>query len=795
MLPQGNAVLGHRGHVINRFFLLFVSLVLVLTWIVPAALRGPTTAGTAHAGGGAAREAAPAGVRAFLDRHCVSCHEGSEAAGDFDAVALDPEAQDQTSLHALLAIRDRVATGEMPPPEMDPPAPQEIGALLTAIDRRLEVGVPALEADPGRVVLRRLSREEYRRTVRDLLGLDFNPSDRFPTDDLAYGFDNIGGALTISPLLLEKYAEAAQEIAARTISLEDPDNPRVRRFEAESMDCTLGENQGVHGSIRNLYSNAEVTARVRLPRDGEYLIRAGVFGQQAGPDPARMAFLADGRQVEAVDVPESGPELATKEHRLRLSEGSHVLGIGFINDYYQPDATDPSQRDRNLVVDYVEVVGPLDRLPLSKGHAWLFALDKQKGKPGRRAKPLLEALVSRAWRRKGKPSEIRRLQQLVETVVEDEQGHFVEGVQRALAAVLVSPHFLFRLEPGAKVGKGRVADLKDEAMAVRLSYFLWSSLPDEALFEAARRRRLRTSEGLLAEARRMLADPKAEALASNFCVQWLELRSLEHVEPDPERFPGFTDTLRHSMRREAELFFYAVLREGLDVRTLLDADFSYVDRHLAAHYGLAPIEGDGFVRVALPDKRRGGILTQAGVLTVTSNPTRTSPVKRGKWVLLQILDQAPPPPPPGADNLDEEAVVQSASTLREHLAQHRERVECASCHVRMDALGLAFENYDAVGRWREQHGGKAIDASGTLPGGVQIADARALKPLLARDVAYLRCLLGKLFTYAVGRPPAAYDDLVIFDAARRMASRQVTLEELILTIVQMDAFRKRAAGE
>lgn len=729
---------------------------------------------------------------AFLARWCATCHAGEkpEAGLDLGALALDPPRLEV--LTRLLEVRQRVVAAEMPPAGGERPTADEVRGFVAALDGVLTAGDAALPPDPGRVLVRRLSRFEYGRTVKHLLALDYEAGAAFPADDLAYGFDNVGDVLSVSPLLLEKYADAAAEIARRAVWLEDPDHPPVRRFEAEGMTSSLGA-ESQRGDGAGLFSNGSVTVRVDLPRDGEYLLRARAFGQQAGPDPCRMAFLVDQKPLATVDVPETRAAPAVKEHRLRLTAGAHEVGVAFTNDHYRPSDPDPTQRDRNLVVDWVEVVGPVDRLEVPASHRRLFAKDPGKGPPKARATPILRDLVPRAWRRPVTAEEVSRLAALVQGAV-DRGQRFEEGVGLALQAVLVSPHFLFRLEPGAATGAGgSPRDLDGYAIATRLSYFLWSSLPDEPLLAEAARGRLSDPEVLAAQAKRMLADAKAWALAENFAVQWLELRNLATASPDPERFPGF-DALRVPMRREAEYLFGEVLRERRDVRDLLAPDFTYLNAPLAAHYGIPGVEGEVFRKVALTAGGRGGVLTLAGVLTVTSNPTRTSPVKRGKWVLENVLDAPPRPPLPGVDSLDETAVVRSAASLRERLETHRAKPECAVCHARMDALGFALERYDPIGRRREQDEGGPVDARGLLPDGRALDGPEALRAALRDDAAFLRCLAKKLFTFALGRTPTPRDALALFARVAALEGSRVTLEDLVVAIVRMEAFRQRRPG-
>ncbi len=733
-------------------------------------------------------------AKPFLDTHCAVCHSGASPEGGLDLAGFTVDPPSLRDVGRLLDLRRRVVAAEMPPLTSERPPAEAIARFVAWADLALVAADRALPSDPGRVTVRRLSRFEYGRTMKHLLDLDFEPGAGFPADDLGYGFDNIGDVLTMSPLLLEKYADAAEEIARRAVWLEDPKNPVVRRLEAEGMVSSIGV-ESLQGDRVNLFSPGNVTAFVTLPRDGDYLLRARVFGQQAGPEPARMAFLVDEARRAPLDVPETQAAPGVREERLRLTAGRHQVGAAFTNDYYRPESPDPTQRDRNLVVDWLEVVGPVDVLPPPASHARLLAKDPgAKSSVKVRAAAVVKDLASRAWRRPASGDEVKRLVTLVEGAV-GAGKRFEEGLGLALQAVLVSPHFLFRLEPGAATGTGGTSkDLDGHTLATRLSYFLWSSLPDEALTALATRGKLTDPQALEAEARRMLADPRSKALAENFAVQWLELRNLSALAPDPQRFPGF-ERLREPLRREAELVFDAVLREKRDLRELLTARFTFVNGALAAHYGLPAVEGEELRRVELLDERRGGILALGGVLAVTSNPTRTSPVKRGKWVLENVLDAPPRPPPPGADSLDEAAATASAATLREKLEIHRQNPECATCHTRMDALGFALERYDAVGRLREEEGGRPVDTRGLLPDGRAVDGLATLRTALLDDHAFLRCLARKLFTFALGRAPTPRDEIALFALAEGLPREKPTLEDLILAVVRSEAFRKRRPGQ
>lgn len=409
------------------------------------------------------------------------------------------------------------------------------------------------------------------------------------------------------------------------------------------------------------------------------------------------------------------------------------------------------------------------------------------------ARKVLDPLVTRAYRRPVARDELRRLIEFVE-IADGNQDGFETGIRTALQAILCSPHFLFRVEmdPDPKTPHA-VRTLNEYELATRLSYFLWSSMPDEELFSQARAGTLRTN--LEGQVRRMIADPKTHALVENFAGQWLQLRNLKNVAPDPGQFQAFNDALRSDMQKETELFVEAILRTDRSILDFLDADFTFVNERLAKHYGIDGVKGDHFQKVSLQGTPRGGVLTQASVLTVTSNPTRTSPVKRGKWILENILGTPPPPPPPDAGDLSEEKTVIESASLRKRMEQHRSNPNCAACHQRMDPLGFGFENFDAIGAWREKDGKFAIDASGELPGGKTFQGPKQLRAILrtTKEAAFRRCLTEKMLTYAVGRGIEESDSWAVDGISATVAEHQNKFYSLLLAIVKSDPFQKRKA--
>jgi hypothetical protein len=408
------------------------------------------------------------------------------------------------------------------------------------------------------------------------------------------------------------------------------------------------------------------------------------------------------------------------------------------------------------------------------------------------AREIISDVMGRAFRRPPTPAEINRVVALVELA--DRNGeNFNVAVGLGIQAILVSPHFLFRVElDPPSDDPGGIRTLNDYELATRLSYFLWSSMPDDELFALARLGKLRSGDNLERQVRRMLADPKSQALVENFAGQWLQLRNLDTAAPDKGRYPDFDEPLRRAMRQETELFFAAIMKEDRSVLDFLDGDFTFVDERLARHYGIPDVKGNEFRRVQLDRHQRGGVLTHASVLTVTSNPTRTSPVKRGKWVLENILGTPPPPPPPNVPELKEEAVGELTGSLRQRMEQHRAKPDCAVCHERMDPLGFGLENYDGIGAWRTSEGRFEIDPSGVLPGGQSFSGPQELKSILkARKDEFVKCLAEKMLTYGLGRGVEYSDRGTIHDIAKSVEAGEYKFSSLILAIVKSEPFEKR----
>jgi len=758
-------------------------------------------------------------VRPILEKHCYDCHGNGISKGGvtLDAFASDAEVTARPELwHAVLR---NVQAGLMPAHEegVARPSPEELRTLAGWI-KYGALGIDPADPDPGHVTVRRLNRAEYRNTIRDLLGHDFLSEVEFPPDDSGGGFDNNGEVLTVSPMLLEKYLSAAETIVEKAV-------PRVARVLRErtfsGREFRAPGGGGPSGDQLNARRAARVARSLTVDTADRYRIvfeleTRGTFDF----DPSRCRLIArvDGREVFAEEVAWSERRPLRRELELEWAGGRHEVSFEVVP--LEPAAASPgASRPQGvpgatsvtLRVNTVTVQGPLDPrhwLP-PENYARFFPEGPAPADPAARdryAGRILGDFARRAFRRPVEPARVGQLVALARAVYGDPARTFEEGVGRAMMAVLASPRFLFRVEGAAGPATGRSVPVDDHALATRLSYFLWSSMPDAELFRLADAGTLRAA--LPGQLRRMLADPKAQAFARDFTGQWLQARDIETIPinaravlgPDaPRNRDGrveFDGAFRRLMRSETEAYFTHLLREDRDLVELVDSDYAFLNEKLATHYGVPGVTGDELRRVALPaGSPRGGVLTQGTVLTVTSNPTRTSPVKRGLFVLENILGTPPPPAPPDVPEL-EEARKQFAGRdpkLSEMLAAHRGNPLCHSCHSRMDPLGLAFENFNALGGWRDTEARQPIDSAGQLATGERFTDLADLKRVLARDrrADVYRCLAEKVFTYALGRAAVPGDAHTLDAITERLLARGGRATELLLGVVESPAFQRR----
>ncbi len=727
-------------------------------------------------------------VTPFLEQHCLQCHSGGDPSGGF---SLDGWTDARAALRqpdAAETVLARLASGEMPPEDEPQPEAATKQQVMDWLSRAIENFDCNAAPDPGRVTIRRLNRDEYKNTVRDLLGVEFDPTADFPADDMGYGYDTIGDVLSTSPLLVERYWEAAQELAQRVIVVPESFSSPSTKYPPEQF--AGGKHRSELGRV--LSSTGMFATTVAFPQAGKYLLKIRAFGDQAGPEPARMRVMWDDRELATFDVAASRGAPRTYLVQLAAEAGEHRLELHFINDYYDEEHPDPEQRDRNLWMQQVEVQGPVDgelaNLPAT--HRRIIGSDASYPPTPEQTRAMTRRFLARAYRRPARDEDVRRLVALVDAAQRGGQS-FESGMRLVVQAALVSPHFLFRGEPQESPDDPKaIAPLDDYALASRLSYFLWSSMPDEALFAAAAEESLRRD--LAAHVQRMLADPKADALVKNFAGQWLQTRKLADVTPDPKQFPHFDAELRAAMQQETELFFAAVLREDRSIFDFLSARYTFLNERLARHYGIAGIQGKDFRRVELSTEQRGGVLTHASVLTLTSHPNRTSPVKRGAWILEQILGDGPPPPPPNVPELQEPREGVTATTLRKQLEQHRSQAGCMACHRRIDPLGFALENYDAIGAWRETESGAAVDASAQLADGRQFEGIAGLRQVLLDEPDQFRtALTEQMLVYALGRGLERYDRCAVEEITAKLAAHDDRLSQLILAIVESDPFLMR----
>ncbi len=631
--------------------------------------------------------------------------------------------------------------------------------------------------DPGRVTLHRLNNAEYNNTVRDLLGTSLQPANEFPTDDRAYGFDTIGDVLRVSTLGMELYETAAANVINDVLTT----NIAAESRQYEIVGTSANGQMQAGGWL--FYSTGSTSITHQAPGPGRYHLKLRAYQTPAGPDPARISVEIPGEPPTFIDVTALGASPAIYEIDLMFAGGTQVINVGFVNDYY--DQT--TMADRNVWIDYLVVEGPYDGPSVDEGRRGkiftcpVLAANECQDE-------ILTKFTSRAWRRPATADEIARLRAIVSDSLM-RGGTPEEGLRIALQAVLVSPHFLYRVEidpsPTDKTGH----PLSGWELASRLSYFLWSSMPDAELFAAAEDGSLLQADVLESQVRRMLDDPKAVALTDNFAGQWLFTRALGSQDPDYTLFPDYDDELEEAMRAETRRYFQAFLQDDLSMTEFLTADFTYLNDRLAAFYGL-PLPGStDLVRVSLADSARRGFLMQGSFLRVTSRPKRTSPVLRGKWVLDNLLCAPPPPPPPGVEGFPEE--VMATGSIRDRLEAHQTNPVCASCHRVMDPIGYALDNFDAIGKYRTEDKGFPIDSTGMLFGDIPFANAIDLTEALAEQPNVYRCIVEKLYAYS-GRPPIRVDAIEhIEELTASFAASDYSLRELLVAVATHHSFTSR----
>jgi hypothetical protein len=728
----------------------------------------------------------------FLTKYCFECHEGEFAEEGVQLDLYKSTADVLKSRKKWEKILSILEIGAMPPSDADQPTEDERLPVLAWLDNTLyNIDCEAIN-DPGRETIQRLNLAEYTNTIRDLFGIDdLNPGRNFPADDVGEGFDNIGDVLSLPSLLMEKYLAAAEEITSRVIV--DTQIVPVLRKEGDKFK-TKDSASASKGGI-SFPSKGTATARFKFAEKGDYILRVSARATQAGRDPAEMGVYIDEKPFKLEKIKEHN-QSQVYVYDFKAVEGEFPIAVSFLNDFYDKDAKDSNRRDRNLFVSWVELEGPLSGVkvdPPEHHKRIVIAEPGENQSVEEAATKVFDAILPKIFRRPVQSEEVQQFVALVKKTVEEFDESYEEGIRLGLQAALVSPSFLFRIEADPRPDDPNFKrELDDFELASRLSYFLWSSTPDEELLETARNKQLNDPKVLEQQVRRMLAHPKSNALVENFGGQWLNLRNLDEITFDRRRFKTFDDKLRRDMISETLTFFDYIVREDRSILDFLNADYTFVNERLAEHYGIKEIKGESLQKVSLQGTPRAGVLTQSSILALTSNPTRTSPVKRGKWIMENILGTPPPPPPPGVPELEETAKASPDATLAEQLALHREDPGCASCHNQMDPLGLAFEKFDAVGQFREREGKKTIDDSGVLPDGQKFAGAKELIEILSqREEQFTRNLTEKMLTYALGRGLKYYDRCAIDEMIANLENDHHKFSRLVLGVVNSDPFRMR----
>jgi mono/diheme cytochrome c family protein len=782
--------------------------------LLHASLSAQTTVPARSVDEGRNAAANSASHQALIQQYCVTCHNQRLQTG---GLTLDPAAlaTPATNIETWEKVTRKLRAGLMPPPGSPRPAPAVLDGFTGWLEGELD-RIAARSPNPGRPMLHRLNRSEYANAIRDVLQLDVDAALLLPPDDSAFGFDNVSDVLGVSPSLQERYLTAASTISALAVG-----DTRMRAGgETYRVPQDLSQDQHIDGLPLGTLGGTRV--RHIFPVDGEYDIQTKLYRTNLNmvrglQYPHDVEIAVDGKTVHRATIG-GNADLAAMfdkptdtgddvERRLRtkvkVSAGAHDVTVAFVGNMALKDAVrlQPFLRSSADNFDWaghphiqtVAITGPFGATSPgdTPSRRVIFSCKASTAAAEQTcARQILSRLARRAYRRPVAEAEIRPLVAFYEEG--RREGSFERGIQRGLERILASPYFIFRVEQDPpSLAAGTAHRLTDVEIASRLSFFLWSSIPDEALLARAERGTLQQAVALDAQITRMLADKKASALVSNFAGQWLQLRNVRSVQPNTNLFPDFDDNLRRSMRRETELLFESIIREDRSVLDLLRADYTYLDERLARHYGVANIYGSQFRRVAVTDDARRGLLGHASILAVTSHAERTSPVLRGKWVLDNFLGLVVPPPPDDVPPLVAKE-GEAPKTLRAQMEAHRASPVCASCHKLMDPIGFALENFDAVGSWRTKEAAGPIDASGQLADGTTVDGVVALRnAILARPDVFVTTMTEKMFVYALGRGIEAYDRPTIRQIVRDAARENYRFSSLVRGIVRSPAFQMR----
>jgi len=750
----------------------------------------------------------PAAPTEVFNQYCVTCHNARmKTAG----LVIDPAdlAHVNTSPELWEKVVRKLRSTAMPPAGSPRPDSKTYEATAAFLETELDRAAAAKPNAGSLPLLHRLSRTEYQNSIRDLLALDALPKELdysllLPSDNISSGFDNIADLLFVSPTSMERYLDAAKKISG--IAVGDSEIPLMVNIHK------LGPEQLHDARVDDLSfgTRGGLAIRSYFPLDADYNIKLETAGTSR--DPNQIEVTVDGERVQL--IPLGGPGggrggrggrgaadgASPLDFRIPVKAGPRLIGVTFIEQSQarDEDTLRPRMRSRGSqpAIASVTISGPFNvtgpgETPSRKR---IFGCrPKTSADEPACARQILSTLTRRAYRRPSTESDMQRLMPFY--TAGKTEGGFDRGIQKALERVLVSPQFLFRIETDpATAAPGSIHRISDLELASRLSFFLWSSIPDDELLNTAIAGKLSNPATLELQTKRMLADPRSESMVTNFAAQWLYLRDIQAKNPDEVLFPDFDETLRDAFHRETEMFLDSVLRENRSVLDLLTANYTFLNERLAEHYGIPNVKGSYFRRVDLPENSpRAGLLGQGSVLAVTSYANRTSPVLRGKWVLENLLSSAPPPPPPNVPALKTEGSEPGKTlTMRDAMIQHRANPACAGCHARMDPIGFSMENFDALGKWRDLDSFNEIDASGTLPDGTKFEGTSGLrKLLLAHSDEFISTVSEKLLMYAIGRNLQYYDAPAVRGITREASRNRNTFSSIVLGVVKSTPFQMR----
>lgn len=718
---------------------------------------------------------------ALIEQHCFRCHNNEKQKGKIDLASFAsvqaPLKNIKLWRHALSMAEDRT----MPPEGKKQPTEEERQEIISWLQNSLENTYALMPDDPGKTVVRRLNRTEYENTLNDLLFIDEDHVVDIPLDSVGYGFDNISELLHIPPLLMEKYLAVARNAVNKAI-WENP-NPKINLRLGTGEFVKVSGAGDINSNVVGIYSNGTVKTDFTAQFNSKYRLTLNAYGTQAGDEPVKASIKIDGKTVKTVSIKNKEYSPGDFVFEVDLQKGKRKIEISFINDFYDSS----KKQDRNLFIKHLDITGPLGKISLPESHTGLIPNTPASGESDEIAAiKNIKAFLQRAFRSQVNDEQLTRYVSLYSQQRKSGRS-FYQALKTSYMAALVSPNFLFKMEQKP----GEISKTSDYELAVRLSYFLHSSMPDERLLDLASKNQLSKAEVFKQETERLLKSPKLLEFSKNFSGQWLMLRSLDRLQPDMEKFPYWNDKLKDSMKNEAVTLFHTILSNNESIKKFISNEDIYINETLARHYGISNIQGEQIRKVKAPSNR-GGILTMSSTLAVTSMPARTSPVKRGKWILDEILGTPPPEPPADVDPLETTEKVNPNMSLRKQLELHRADEACASCHRIMDAFGFCIENFDPLGKWRDKENGRPIDTGGVLPDGTKLSGLKSLQDyLVSKEEKFAEHLISKLLIYALGRGLEESDYKTISSIVAKTKNGGYRFQDIIHAISESVPFQMK----